>query len=61
MAQLTPMAKGLITVIVLGIAGSAAWNFGLKELWQNRGGETSTMEKSAAKAPSANDLSLIHI
>lgn len=55
MAQLTPMAKGLITVIVLGIAGSAAWNFGLKELWQNRGGETSTMEKSAAKAPSAND------
>ena len=56
MAQLTPMAKGLITVIVLGIAGSAAWNFGLKELWQNRGGETSTMERSAAKTPSANDL-----
>ena len=55
MAQLTPMAKGLITVIVLGIAGSAAWNFGLKELWQNRGGETWTMEKPAAKAPSAND------
>lgn len=55
MAQLTPMAKGLITVIVLGIAGSAAWNFGLKELWQNRGGETSTMAKPVARAPSAND------
>ena len=31
MAQLTPLAKGLITVIVLGVAGSLAWNFGLKE------------------------------
>jgi len=30
MAQLTPLAKGLITVIVLAAAGSAAWNFGLK-------------------------------
>jgi len=31
MAQLTPLAKGLITVIVLAAAGSAAWNFGLKD------------------------------
>jgi hypothetical protein len=31
MAQLTPLAKGLISVIVLAVAGSLAWNFGLKE------------------------------
>lgn len=31
MAQLTPMAKGLITVIVIGAAASVAWNFGLKD------------------------------
>ena len=35
MAQLTPMAKGLITVIVLGVAGSLAWNLGLKERFAN--------------------------
>ncbi len=31
MAQLTPLAKGLISLIVLGAAGSLAWNFGLKD------------------------------
>jgi outer membrane protein OmpA-like peptidoglycan-associated protein/ABC-type taurine transport system substrate-binding protein len=31
MAQLTPLAKGLVSVIVIGIAASAAWNFGLKD------------------------------
>jgi len=31
MAQMTPLAKGLVSVIVIGIAASAAWNFGLKE------------------------------
>lgn len=30
MAQLTPIAKGLSTVIILGVAGSLAWNLGLK-------------------------------
>ena len=52
MAQLTPMAKGLVTVIVLGIAGSVAWNFGLKEQWQNRVGEPATpVTQPANKAP----------
>ena len=37
MAQLTPLAKGLITVIVLAAAGSAAWNFGLKERFGQSG------------------------
>ncbi|MFZ4535134.1 OmpA family protein [Propionivibrio sp.] len=55
MAQLTPMAKGLVTVIVLGIAGSVAWNFGLKEQWQNRQGETPPpVVQSAGKALPAN-------
>jgi outer membrane protein OmpA-like peptidoglycan-associated protein len=31
MAQLTPLAKGLFAVIIVAAAGSAAWNFGLKE------------------------------
>src|SRR5512135_1403428 len=31
MAQLTPLAKGLIAVIIVAAAGSAAWNLGLKE------------------------------
>ncbi len=35
MAQLTPLAKGLLTVIVLGVAGSVAWNFGLKDALQS--------------------------
>jgi NitT/TauT family transport system substrate-binding protein len=38
MAQLTPLAKGLITVIVLGAAGSLAWNFGLKDQFGGKGG-----------------------
>jgi outer membrane protein OmpA-like peptidoglycan-associated protein/ABC-type taurine transport system substrate-binding protein len=37
MAQLTPLAKGLITVIVLAAAGSAAWNFGLKDYFDQSG------------------------
>jgi hypothetical protein len=39
MAQLTPMAKGLISIIVIGVAGSLAWNFGLKERFGGGGGE----------------------
>lgn len=32
MAQLTPLAKGLITVIILGGTGAAAWHLGLRDL-----------------------------
>src|SRR5919109_3223049 len=32
MAQLTPLAKGLITMIILGGTGAAAWHLGLREL-----------------------------
>ncbi|MBK6974407.1 MAG: OmpA family protein [Sterolibacteriaceae bacterium] len=59
MAQLTPLAKGLITVIVLAAAGSVAWNFGLKDRFGPRSGgseATSTPAQatdSAAKAPAS--------
>lgn len=42
MAQLTPLAKGLISVIVLAAAGSAAWNFGLKERFGAWGGHAAS-------------------
>jgi outer membrane protein OmpA-like peptidoglycan-associated protein/ABC-type taurine transport system substrate-binding protein len=58
MAQLTPLAKGLITVIVLGAAGSLAWNFGLKDQFAGKGGsgkvgagETATVSSAPAAAP----------
>lgn len=48
MAQLTPLAKGLITVIVVAAAGSAVWNFGLKDRFASRG-----EAMPSAKAPPA--------
>ncbi|MEL6185755.1 MAG: phosphate ABC transporter substrate-binding/OmpA family protein [Myxococcota bacterium] len=32
MAKLTPLAKGLITVTILAVAGAAAWQLGLREV-----------------------------
>lgn len=32
MARLTPLAKGLITVAIIGVAAAAAWHLGLKNL-----------------------------
>lgn len=52
MAQLTPLAKGLISVIVIGVAGSLAWNFGLKERFG--GGPTASVSKptpASSEAP----------
>ncbi len=52
MAQLTPLAKGLISVIVIGVAGSLAWNFGLKERFG--GGQTASVSKptpASSEAP----------
>lgn len=46
MAQLTPLAKGLITVIVVGAAASVAWNFGLKDFFDKGA-------KPAADAPAS--------
>lgn len=32
MAKLTPLAKGLLTLAILGVAGAAAWRLGLKDI-----------------------------
>lgn len=53
MAQLTPLAKGLITVIVLGAAASLAWNFGLKDKFGSRGDEQQMLPASSSAAPQA--------
>lgn len=50
MAQLTGMAKGLITVIVLGAAGTLAWNFGLKEKIKGKGAKSSSAAKDIDKS-----------
>jgi outer membrane protein OmpA-like peptidoglycan-associated protein/ABC-type nitrate/sulfonate/bicarbonate transport system substrate-binding protein len=50
MAQLTPLAKGLITVIVVAAAGSAVWNFGLKD-WLASRGQTTASTQAPAAAP----------
>ena len=51
MAQMTPLAKGLVSVIVIGIAASVAWNFGLKERFSRTKGAVSA--KEAAKGVKA--------
>jgi len=57
MAQLTPLAKGLITVIVIGVAGSLAWNFGLKErLGTGADGSPGTQPAASAPAPAAGSM-----
>jgi outer membrane protein OmpA-like peptidoglycan-associated protein/ABC-type amino acid transport substrate-binding protein len=47
MAQMTPLAKGLVSVIVIGIAASAAWNLGLKERFSKTTG--APLVKESAK------------
>ena len=37
MAKLTPLAKGLFTIAILGGTAAAAWHLGLKDLIQGRG------------------------
>jgi outer membrane protein OmpA-like peptidoglycan-associated protein/ABC-type taurine transport system substrate-binding protein len=53
MAQLTPMAKGLITVIILGVAGSLAWNLGLKERFAGGGDAAVVSTPATATAEAA--------
>jgi len=54
MAQLTPLAKGLVTVIVIGVAASAAWNLGLKEKLQGMDGvQLPTLSRPAADPAAA--------
>lgn len=57
MAQLTPLAKGLITVIVLGAAGSLAWNFGLKNYFGGSGENASAVAAAPASTQAAAKVS----
>lgn len=43
MAKMTPLAKGLVTLIILGGTAAAAWHLGLKEIVQGKkDGQTAT-------------------
>lgn len=67
MAKLTPLAKGLVTLIILGATGAAAWHLGLRELVQGKGGDapptpgtssastTSTPSTSTSTAPAPSN------
>lgn len=39
MAKMTPLAKGLVTLIILGGTAAAAWHLGLKEIVQGKAGQ----------------------
>ena len=57
MAKMTPLAKGLVTLIILGGTAAAAWHLGLKEIVQgkgaNPGSPTATPNTPAAGSPTA--------
>ncbi len=50
MAKLTPLAKGLLTLAVLGGTAAAAWHLGLRELVQ---GQINKADTSVSTSPSA--------
>src|SRR5688572_22284247 len=52
MAKLTPLAKGLITVIILGATGAAAWRLGLRNIVQEWGNDTPTPADGGGSDPS---------
>lgn len=62
MAQLTPLSKGLITLIIVAGAASAAWNFGLKDRFGGAGKATAQAaqggSKTAAAAPADSSAPL---
>jgi outer membrane protein OmpA-like peptidoglycan-associated protein/ABC-type amino acid transport substrate-binding protein len=51
MAQMTPLAKGLVSVIVIGIAASVAWNFGLKDRFSKTKSAVSAKDAATALPP----------
>ena len=56
MAKLTPLAKGLLTLAILGVAGAAAWRLGLKDIVSDYTAGTtagSPAATSSAGTPSA--------
>ena len=58
MAQLTPLAKGLLSVIVIGAIATTAWYFGLKDKFANSSNTpTSEQTKVSNSTPAANQPS----
>ncbi len=55
MAKLTPLAKGLLAVAILGGTGAAAWKLGLKDLLQKKsdGGPSSSTPGESPREPAA--------
>ena len=54
MATLSPLAKGLIAVIIVGAAGSAAWNLFLKEKWEQRSDQPTSASSPVSKTSAPN-------
>ncbi len=54
MAKLTPLAKGLITLVVLGGTAAAAWHLGLRELVQSRTAGNGSANPPAATTPATS-------
>lgn len=64
MAKLTPLAKGLIAVAILGGTGAAAWRLGVKDMVQGKqpdgaspGTTTAPTNEPAAPAPTGSNTS----
>lgn len=56
MATLTPLAKGIIAMIILAGAGSLAWNLVGKQWWANRqAASDATTARTTGKAAAPND------
>ena len=47
MAQATPLAKGLIAVIIIAAASSAAWHLGVKDMIKGKDGKAVAGQVSA--------------
>lgn len=54
MAKMTPLAKGLVTLIILGGTAAAAWHLGLKEIVQGKNPGTTPAPSSAGTPAAAN-------
>lgn len=54
MAKLTPLSKGILAALVVGAAGSVAWNMGLKDfVKRGSSGSASSPSASAASVPAS--------
>ncbi len=57
MAKLTPLAKGLLTIAILGGTAAAAWHLGLQELLQPKASDSAGSSTSSAGSPAPTTTS----